>query len=266
MTTSHGDIDYLKLYFCEPFSVKCGEKYLEIYQPTIGDIMRIGESEVYSTAYIFIGNTTTYRVQLWDLGIDWNKITDFDLFYLLIKGIKTEYDEEGNLIWNSAGFLFGNQCDFSKFERYEMNKDGETSLVLYDEHSGLLIDEDAYKKIVNYIRAMFGINPKVEKAKGKITKETIITQEKSYMNLDKNKTGSMLLNLISFCVNHPGFKYKKTELKDVGIFEFMDSVRRLQVYESTGALLKGAYSGFCDTSKIDKINFDFMRDVYNETS
>ena len=48
---------------------------------------------------------------------------------------------------------------------------------------------------------------------------------------------------------------------DVGIVEFMDSVQRLQVYESSRALLAGSYSGFVDTSKIDKSQFDFMRDI-----
>ena len=52
---------------------------------------------------------------------------------------------------------------------------------------------------------------------------------------------STLLPLISTCLNHPGFKYKKNELREVGIVEFMDSVQRLQVYESSTALLKGIY-------------------------
>ena len=52
-------------------------------------------------------------------------------------------------------------------------------------------------------------------------------------------------------VNHHGFKYKLNELKEVGIFQFMDSVKRLQTYESVTALMKGMYSGFIDTSKIN---------------
>jgi len=72
---------------------------------------------------------------------------------------------------------------------------------------------------------------------------------------------SSLLPLISSCINHPGFKYNLNELREVNFVQFMDSVQRLQIYESTSALLKGAYSGFCDTSKIDKDEFNFMRDI-----
>ena len=66
--------------------------------------------------------------------------------------------------------------------------------------------------------------------------------------------------MISFCLNHPGFKYKKNELRDLGIVEFNDSVQRLLIYESTSALMKGVYSGFVDTSKINNKEFNFMRE------
>ena len=48
---------------------------------------------------------------------------------------------------------------------------------------------------------------------------------------------------------------------EVGIVEFMDSVQRLQIYESSTALMKGMYSGFLDTSKINKEELNFMRDI-----
>lgn len=106
--------------------------------------------------------------------------------------------------------------------------------------------------------------PKSEYTVGKTSKELLIQEE-----LEKNakaeregtKDSSILQPLVSFCVNHPGFKYKKSELRDVQINEFMDSVKRLQIYESTHALYGGMYSGFCDTSKIPRSEFDFMRPI-----
>lgn len=109
---------------------------------------------------------------------------------------------------------------------------------------------------------MFNIFPKTEKARGKATKEALIWEDQQNYDLHKNDTyKSTLLPLISSCLNHPGFKYKKNELKEVGIVEFMDSVQRLQVYESSTALLKGIYSGFIDASKINKDDLNFMRDL-----
>lgn len=109
---------------------------------------------------------------------------------------------------------------------------------------------------------MFNIFPKVEKAKGKTTKKWIIEEDRMNLaNVKKEDTTSTFLPLIESCCCHPGFKYKKNELREVGIYEFMRDVQRLQVYESTTALLKGMYSGFIDTKGIDKEEFDFMRDI-----
>jgi hypothetical protein len=88
------------------------------------------------------------------------------------------------------------------------------------------------------------------------------------MNLEtRAKKGGMeesgLLSLVSACVNHPGFKYKLQELREVGICQFMDSVQRLQVYESSTALLKGMYSGFVDGKKISNDSYNWMRSLSN---
>ena len=63
-------------------------------------------------------------------------------------------------------------------------------------------------------------------------------------------------------VNHAGFKYKRSELEEIGIVEFMDSVQRLQVYENATALMSGIYSGMVDASKIDKNEFNWLRELY----
>ena len=126
------------------------------------------------------------------------------------------------------------------------------------------ITEDTYKCIAEYLRLMFNIYPKVEKAKGKATKEAIIDEDRMNLEMEtkKNKKSkSMLLPLISSCINHPGFKYKLNELREIGIVQFMDSVQRLQIYESTVAINSGLYSGMCDLSKVDKKLFNFMRDI-----
>ena len=115
-----------------------------------------------------------------------------------------------------------------------------------------------------YIQFMFNSFPVEEEfTSSKILKQDLINNDRQKQLLKKKdkKSSSSLLSMVSFCLNHPGFKYKKNELRDVGIVEFMDSVQRLQIYESTHAILGGAYSGFMDTSKINKDEFNFMRDV-----
>lgn len=264
MTTTNSRISLLQLYFGDPYQVS---DKIQILQPTIGGILeydrRFGESEFWSMLNVFIGNTTSYRLLLWDMGIDWNEISDFQLFSLLIKTLKVENTE----------ILFGD-LDLSSFDAYikqvpneegtndEKESEPKQEMILWNPELDIEITEEIYNNIALYIRTMFNIFPKIEKAKGKTTKKWIIEEDRMNLaNAKKEDTTSTFLPLIESCCCHAGFKYKKNELREVGIYEFMRSVQRLQIYESTTALLKGMYSGFIDTKGIDKEEFDFMRDI-----
>ena len=244
--------DKLQMFFGEDYQIADG---IVISQPTIGDIMTFGEDRFYSVLNPFIVNPTSLRVVLWQQGKDWTEMSDYELFYLLILQLKPTPDD--------TSMLFGD-LDFSKFNLYKRQNEVDgvivEDIVLVNDEQKVLIDEDIYTHMATYLRTMFNTFPKVEKAKGKTTKEWMI--EGDILNSQsKPEKKSNLLSMISFCLNHPGFKYKKSELKDLGVVEFYDSVQRLLVYESTSSLMRGIYSGFVDTSKIEKKEFDFMREL-----
>lgn len=239
--------DPLRMYFGEdywPTDKIC------IHQPTIGEIVDFGEVSTFSSISPFTGNPTTYRLQLWENGIDWNKISEYELFLMLCSSLELE----------NTRLIFGN-FDFTKLKRF-YNQEGECFLGMNGE---VYIDEFVYTKISQYLRVMFNQHPKIEKAKGKATKQAMIDEEimkRKIAERTKSKDeGSFLLPLISSMLNHPGFKYKKNELREVGIVEFMDSVQRLQVYENSRALMSGMYSGMIDGSKIDKSELNWLRDL-----
>ena len=263
------DFDELKIYY--------GYDYyptpkIKIRVPLMQEIIDYGDSKFMSMVSTLCSNTTSFRLQLWKMGIDWCKMTDFELFRLLIK----------NYTPSETYLLFGD-LNLSWFEEFH-NNEADCDMLVYiprDEDGNPIqmnitsldelttIYETDYIKIVEFLRFVYNIHPKVEKARGRATKEAIIEEEE--MNLaienkkkkDRNIQKSFLLPLISALCNHPGFKYKKTELLEVNIYEFMDSVRRLQTYESTTALMKGIYSGMVDTSKIKNLNeeLNWMKDL-----
>lgn len=259
----------LKMYYGEPYWVT---DKIEIFQPTIGDIIEFDDSKFYSIISTLCSNTTSFRLQLWDMGIDWTKISDFELFIQFIK----------NFTPKDTYLVFGD-LNLSWFVPY-IQEDGEDKIIklIYiprDEHGNppndfkidentIIIDELVYLKIVDYLRTMFDIHPKEERnVKGKVAKQWIIDEERmNFENQKKNndQQKSFLFPLISAMLNHPGFKYKKNELKEVCIVEFMDSVKRLQTYESVIAFMSGMYSGMVDTSKIKNLNkeLNWMRDLY----
>lgn len=276
------NINPLKIYFGDPYEIS--DKII-FYQPTIQDIVDSNESEFWAMVYMFIGNSTHYKLWLWENGVDWNKISDYELFCQLVRGLPVE----------KTSVMFGD-VDFTGFVLYkindpepapepELNDDGtpkklnavqknklqmqefERTVTFYNQEQDIEITAKTYHELVAIMRETFKIKPKTEYSPNKITKELLIDEERAKLKRAeserKDVTESTLVPLISFCVNHPGFKYKTNELREIGISEFMDSVRRLQLYESTKALLSGSYSGFADMSKVPKDQFDFTRPIEN---
>lgn len=249
------EFDKLQLYFRKPYAInlESAEGRIEVYQPTIGDIMELGETKFYSTINSFITNTTSYRLFLWDAGIDWNELSDFQLFTMLVG---TADAEVTNLIFKGV--------DFSKFKPFTKTLNGEESLVLYDEENHIEINEEVYWHMSQYLRTVLNIFPEEKLTKNKFMKETYISKDRRMQERQaelQKENQSSLLTLISSCVNHPGFKYNVEQLKDVGIYQFYDSVKRLQVYESATACMSGMYSGFCDSSKIPAESYNFMKEL-----
>lgn len=248
--------DIIRMYFGEDY---WATDKIVIHQPTIQQIMDYGESEFWSMVSMLCANPTSMRLELWNKGIDWNNITDFELFIMLVGGLPQEITE----------ILFGD-LDLTKFKEIKKTEDDkEISILIYMPDPTIQIDEPAYTRIVGYLRTMFDINPKVEKAKGKATKEALIWEDElnlknSLKKQQENKwKKSTLFPLISAAVNHPGFKYKKNELRDVGIVEFMDSVKRLQIYENVTSLMAGMYMGMVDLKGMDlKKELNWTRDMY----
>ena len=251
--TQEYKFDPLKMYFREDYFVKG----IRIVQPTINDILNMGESKFYSGLSPFLYNSTSIRVMLWDLPqrIDWCNVKDIEVFGILKNMTNTD---------NSAIRLLFPDYRIEHMQLMQLNEknSNECQLFLYDEENDFVLNESEYMEIAEYIRTLLNIHPKIEKAKGKTTKQWMIDEDRMNMAQRDEKNTSTLLPLISACINHPGFKYKLQELRDVGIYEFMDSVQRLQIYESTIALLGGSYSGFADMSKVPKEQFNFMRELH----
>lgn len=282
------NVDPLKLYFGGQYPIN--EDFI-IHQPTVGEIMEYGENDFYQMLYVFIGNTTMRKLELWDLGVSWTALSDYELFCTLVQAYPVE----------KTKILFGDGIDFTKFKMYgiehtdEQNAEFEKQYseweqehqkmsdvnkkrqkifrrfefdnTFYNAQNGIELSAKTYHQIADVLRAMFGIFPKTEYINSKSGRELVIEEQRNLRKQEQNDDGkvpsSTLLPLISGCVNHPGFKYNVAQLKDLGIYAFMDSVQRLQVYQNTRSLLNGAYSGFADMSKVPKEEFDFMREIKN---
>lgn len=262
--TLYSDFDELKMYFGHDYWVT---DKICVHNPTIGDILEFGDNQFYAMAMALCGDATFHRLALWKAGIDWNKTADFDVFGYVIHGMKPEHTKllfgDLNLSWFEKFHNNIKECD----EYIYIPRDEDGNLIQVDYEKTIVIDWYVYHKLITYLRTLLDIHPKAEFARNKATKESMIWEDEEKEKaraIQKKKhpyEKSYLLPLVSALVNHPGFKYKTNELKQLNIYQFMDSVRRLQVYENTTALLKGMYSGFVDGSQIHERDVNWLRDL-----
>lgn len=248
------EFDRLKVYFGEPLTIPCRHGEVTVLSPTIGDIIAMGESKFYSTLNIFVANTTSYRSFLWDLKMDWNEVSDFELFCIIYKQIDPDVSK-----------LLFKDLDFSLFEPKLLNLDkNHQQLVLVSSEQNVEINEDVYQQIHQYLQIMFGMHPEELLTSEDRMKRWWIAKDKREQERKAKKKDEKKYSIqpvVSALVNHPGFKYKLHELKEVGVAEFYDSVQRLQIYEQSTALMKGLYGGMISSRDVKPEQYNFMREV-----
>lgn len=238
--------DPLSLYFGYDYVIN--EK-IKIHQPTIGEIVEFGEDKYFSITQSLTAIPSDMKSVLWDAGIDYEEVSDFELFIMLSKALTKE-----------DTYLLLGDIDLSKFEVYQKTDNEE--LVLYDSDNEITIDRHIYLLMCEHIRKMHGYKKKIEKSANEFTKKILIQEDRDNREINKSKNfKSILRPLISSMINSDGFKYNLQQLKDVGLCEFMDSVQRVSVIKHTESLMQGIYSGNIDQSKLKKSELNWMREL-----
>jgi hypothetical protein len=241
------EVDRLALYFGDPYKVN---DYITITIPNIGEVVKFGERQYYSMIQTISAIPSEMKSQLWDMGLDWTQITDFQLFMMLAPTLPK----------NQTSILFGD-LDFQALRPFE---DKENDIVfLGDPETGVRIDELAFGKIHSYLCSAHNLTKKVEKAANEYTKKFMIDEDRQKLKYNaKQPYKSFLQPLISAVKCRMG--YTLDYVRQMGLVEFFDDLARLQVIVNADALLKGMYSGMIDTSKIPKKNFDWCREITND--
>lgn len=239
------DVSELALYFGDDYVIN---EYITITQPTIDQIVRYGEAPYFSMVHTLTAIPSDMKSIIWDqMQLDWTKIEDFELFMILSQTLTPD----------KTGILFGD-LDFSKLRPFNNNQNDE--VVLANKETGLIIDKLIYTRIANYLRKLHGITPKPEKAKGKRAKQAMIDEDRRIREFNKDKPfKSFLMPLISSLKVKQG--YTKDYVRNMGLFEFFSDISRIQAIDSADHLLNGMYCGMADLSKIEKKNFNWMREL-----
>ena len=244
--------DELKIYRGEDFVVS---KYIKIHQPSLSEICDYGEQEYYSMIYHLTATPQTLKVQLWDMEprIDYTKITPYELFYNILYRLFSK---------EKTSIIFGD-LDFTKFQIMQRKDNGEILLCQIVNDEQVIIDEFTYNLIMDYLRKVHGVYKDEKIPANNTTKMILIEDAREEFEQNKNKEHhSQLVNLISSMVNSEGFKYNHSQVWDMKINAFMDSVKRISKIKNAELLLQSGYSGFgINLKDIDQKQLDWLGEL-----
>lgn len=167
---------------------------LSVRIPTVGEIID-NEQHYYNLVYSLTATPYQYMVQLDDMGIDFTKITDYQLFLMLFSFFAKD----------DISILFGD-IDLSDILIYE-NRENNT-FVLYSSKNNIMIDEFIYNQIVDTIRKINNLKKENRKPGNYKAKELRIKLERRKQKRNANKSYEPYLKkLVITLVNRPDFNY-----------------------------------------------------------
>lgn len=240
------DIDELQIYLGRDYQLT--DKII-VHHPTITEVAEFGEQRYYSAVFMLTAIPSDMKFQLEDLGYNYMEVQDYDLFLYITRSLSSD----------KTSLLLGD-LDLSKMQITMDESINE--IVLVDLDSGARIDRYVWLRLREFLRTIHGIVPKIQKAANETTRKILIKLDREKAEkAAKSPAKSQLKVLISGLMRNPGCTLSFSEIKELPLYMLMDTIKGLQVFTSTNALLIGANSGMVDIKKIDKKEFDWMRDL-----
>ena len=166
---------------------------LSIRIPTVGEILE-DEQHYYSLISSLTATPFQYMVQLDDMGIDFTKITDYDLFLKLFPALAK----------SDMSILFG-KTDFSDIIVRRNSENG--TLFLHSPKSDIAIDELIYSKIADSVRKINTLKKESRRPGNDEAKEFRIRLERRRQKRNASRPYEPYLEkLVVALVNRPEFK------------------------------------------------------------
>lgn len=219
-------------------------EHISIVIPTVGQIWE-NESTYYSLITSIIATPSDFMVQLDDIGIDFSKISSFELFLLLFNGLKS----------TDTSLVFGD-LDLSKFKTAINEQNGK--VVLVDQENGIVIDQAIHDRIRRVIRKINHLeksdkNPGNEEARKYMIERARVKQRRAVRRPYK----SQLEDLIVAMVNTEQYKYGYEETKDLTIYQFHASVYQIIRKVNYDNTMIGCYAGTINAKELsqDRLNW-----------
>lgn len=278
------EVDTAKLYIGQDIQVN---NRITIKQPTVDQIIQFGERDYWAAIHNLCASPADLKWQLWEKGIDYTTISDYDLFFDLtspVLGSRTRLfqavleeakerediqvptfteEERAAFAKNPLALLIysndGEPLDLGTFDRYTVS--GTEDKVLYNKDLDITIDKLVFREVVDVVRKIHFLKRNDEMPGNNSTKMILIEDAKDEWEMNKDKPFSStivpLLSAISVKCGQVG----DDRIRHIPIYQFLENVRRMFRIQDASLLLQGAYSGFASLKDVDKDRLDWASEL-----
>lgn len=206
---------------------------ITVHIPTVGDIVD-QEDDYYGALSLIVSAPIDFMVQLDDIGIDFSKINDYELFLLTFTSLRLM----------DTHLLFGD-LDLSKFEYADNSDNG--MLILIDRENDIVIDRAIHQQIAAALRKVNHLERDKRKPGNEEARKYLIQRAREKQKRRKNKReDSQLESLIVAMVNAEQFKYDFEGARNLTIYQFNECVRQIIKKVDYEHKMAGVYAGTID--------------------
>ena len=255
------DFDELQIYRGSDIPVT---ESITVKIPTLEDIATFGEKEYFSAVHTYTSVGADLKYQLWDIGIDYTEIEDYDLFINLISQIMSAKpqnengDKDKQVERKNPVSLFLKDIDFAEFETYKYN---EKDIVLYNKDKDIVFGRTAYLKSVELIRLIHGLKRNDELPGNERTKMDMIQDARDEAMAAKSKPYKSALKPLISTLQVKCGQCGDDKVWNMPVSMFFENIRRIGKIQDAECLLNGAYSGFASLKGVDKNRLNMFNDI-----
>lgn len=177
-------------------------------------------------------------VQLDDVGIDFTKVSAWEVFLISFDAIKAQ----------DTKLIFG-ALDLTKFQLMENKENKEVMLV--DLENEIVIDRAVYEKIATVLRKIHHIQKNTRKPANDEAKRYMLERERVKQKRKRRTSKeSVLESLIVSLVNTEQFKYNFESVLNISIYQFNESLKQIVKVKNYDNTMHGVYAGTIDVKDL----------------
>lgn len=214
---------------------------------TLGEIFEFGEDRYFNSISAFLADPFDYMLPLYEAGIDYEDISEFELFLSLM----------GQLTPEVMQFLFDDTLSFDGMMLAQDNENDEVVLV-DPENPERVFNARSLVVLAEVVRKVHFFDHEIKKAGNKEAKQYLLEVAMKRARRKKPEKKPVLEPLVIALVNAPEFPYDYTTCKGVTIYQFLSSVHQIPKRLNWNFIMHGVHVGMIDGKTLNWKEIDWL--------